>query len=215
MSKCMIGLLLAIIGLVLVSCTTPSSMLFDDEFDSLGGDTWSALPSLTPFQGSEGSNIPGEVKVENGILMLSRYAPELAGDNPVSYIQTKRTVSLPATYSVTMRFKNEFVGLGLGELYVIIYNSKIWVGQNGIDGSQEDNFEYRSNNNSYFILSLNVTNDGYTITVKEDVFNSIEETFSKNIDISKFSGGSVITILGGSNTTSTPYSEIDYIRINK
>jgi hypothetical protein len=190
-------------------------MLFDDEFDSLSGDTWSALPSLTPFQGSEGSNIPGEVKVENGILMLSRYAPELIGSNPASYIETRRMVYLPDTYSVTMRFKNEFVGFGLGELYVIIYNSKIWVGQNGIDGSQEDNFEYRSNNNSYFILSLNVTNDGYTITVKEDVLNSIEETFSKNIDRSKFSGDSVITILGGSNTTSTPYSEIDYIRINK
>ena len=129
MKKYMIGLLLAIIGVVLVSCTTPSSTLFDDEFDSLNGDIWSAQPSLTPFQGGEGSNVPGEVKVENGILKLSRYAPELVGNNPASDIRTKRMVYLPATYSVTVRFKNEYVGFGIGELFVAIYESKIWVGE--------------------------------------------------------------------------------------
>jgi len=214
MKKYMVGLLLAIVGLVLVSCQTPSSTLFDDEFDSLNGDIWSAQPSLTPFQGGEGSNIPGEVKVENGILKLSRYAPELAGDNPASYIRTRSMVNLPAIYSVTMRFKNEYVGFGVGKLYVATYKGKIWVGQNGIDDSQADSFEYRSNNDSYFVLSLHVTSNGYTISIKEDVPNSIEETFSKELDLSKLSGDSIITIEGGSNTTSTPYSEIDYIRIS-
>ncbi len=214
MKKYMIGLLLAIIGLVLVSCTTPSSTLFDDEFDSLNGDIWSAQPSLTPFQGAEGSNMPGEVKVENGILKLSRYAPELAGNNPVSYIQTKRMVYLPAIYSVTIRFKNEFAGFGFGKLYVAMYKDKIWVGQNGVDDSQADGFEYHSNNDSYFVWSLHVTSSGYTISIKEDVPIAIEETFSKELDLSKLSGDSIITIEGGSNTTSTPYSEIDYIRIS-
>ena len=214
MKKYMIGLLLAIIGLVLVSCTTPSSTLFDDEFNSLNGDIWSAQPSLTPFYGAEGSNVPGEVKVENGILKLSRYAPELVGNNQASDIRTKRMVYLPATYSVTVRFKNEFVGLGLGELYVTIYKSKIWVERNRIDDSQSDSFEYHSNNDSYFVLSLHVTSSGYTVRIKEDLPNSIEETFSKELDLSKLSGDSIITIEGGSNTASIPYSEIDYIRIS-
>ena len=185
MKKYRIGLLLAIIGIVLASCTTPSSTLFDDEFNSLNGDIWSAQPSLTPFQGGEGSNIPGEVKVENGILKLSRYAPELVGNNPASDIRTKRMVYLPATYSVTVRFKNEYVGFGIGNLYVAVYKDnvthkdKIWVGQNGIDNSQADGFEYRSNNDSYFVLSLHVASDGYTVSIKEDIPNATEETFSK------------------------------------
>lgn len=214
MKKYMIGLCLATIGLVLVSCNTPSSILFDDEFDSLNSDIWSAQPSLTPFQGAEGSNIPGEVKVENGILKLSRYAPELAGQNEVSYLQTRSVVTLPEIYSVTMRSKNEFAGFAVGNLYVSMYKGKIWVGQNGIYGPQEDGFEYHSNNNSYFILSLHVTSSGYTVSVKEDTPNSIEETFSKKIDLSMLPGDSIITIMGGSNTASIPYSEVDYIRIS-
>jgi hypothetical protein len=197
---------------VISGCATPSSILFDDEFDSLNGEVWSTMPSLTPFKGFEGSNTPGEVNVENGILKLSRYAAELAGENPVSYIQTNNLVYLPAEYSVTIRFKNEFVGFAFGKLYVAIYNDKIWVGQDGI-GPQADGFDYLSNDDSYFILSLRVTGSGYSISIMEDAPGSIEETFSKNIDLSDISGDSVITIMGGSNTTMTPYSEIDYIRI--
>jgi hypothetical protein len=214
MKKYMIGLCLAIIGGVFVSCASPSSMLFDDEFDSLNGDIWSTQPNLTPFEGLEGSNIPGEVKVENGILKLSRYAPELAGENAVSSIQTRSMVNLPSIYSVTIRSKNEFVGFEIGQLFVAMYKDQIWVGHSGVYGPQEDSFKYHSNNDSYFILSLHVTSSGYTVSIKEDVPNAIEETFSKNLDLSKLSGDSIITIMGGSNTTSTPYSEIDYIRIS-
>lgn len=212
MKKNRIGLFFAIIVLVISGCATPSSVLFDDEFDSLNSDVWSTLPSLTSFKGFEGSNTPGEVKVENGILKLSRYAAELAGENPVSYIQTNTLVYLPAEYSVTTRFKNEFVGFAFGKLYVAIYNDKIWVGQDGI-GPQADGFDYLSSDDHYFILSLRITGSGYSISIREDAPGFIEETFSKNVDLSDLSGDSVITIMGGSNSTVTPYSEIDYIRI--
>lgn len=209
-----IGLFLAIIVLATAGCAKSSLLLFDEEFDSLNADVWSTLPSLTSFKGFEGSNTPGEVKVENGILKLSRYAPELAGENPVSYIQTNNLVYLPAEYSVTMRFKNEFTGFAFGKLYVAIYNDKIWVGQNGI-GPQADGFDYLSSDDHYFILSLHITGSGYSISIKEDAPGSIEETFSKNVDLSDLPGDSVITIMGGSNNTVTPYSEIDYIRIDE
>jgi len=225
MRKNRIGLLFAIMGLVLVGCTTPtenipandtetaagSQTLFDEEFDSLDGKTWSSQPSLTPFPDFEGSNIPGEVKVENGILMLSRYAPELSGENPVSSIQTINTVYLPATYSAAMRFKNEFVAFGFGKVFVEIYQDKIRVGYEGI---QQDSFAYRSNNDNYFIMSLHVTGGGYTIVIKGDAPDSTEETFSKDLDLSDIAGDSHITIMGGSNTETFPYSEVDYIRIS-
>ncbi|MBL8076808.1 MAG: hypothetical protein JNM55_02515 [Anaerolineales bacterium] len=215
MRKNVLGLLLVIIiEMALVSCTTPSAALFDEEFDSLDTQVWSATPSLTPFPGFEGSNTLGEVKVESGMLKLSRYAPELAGENPASFIQTRGVVDLPSIYTATMRFKNEFAGLGLGKLHVAVFKSKVWVGYDGIDSPLEDSFEYQSNSDGYFILSLHVTDGGYTVTIKEDAFNSTEETFSRSLDLSKLAGDSIVTVTGGSNIASIPYSEIDYIRIS-
>lgn len=187
--------------------------IFSDEFDSLDSSVWSFLPSLTSFAGFEGSNIPGEVKVENGVLKLSRYAPELSGENPASSIQTKNAVSLPKEFSARMRFKNEFIAFGFGNVFVEVYHHKIAVGHNGLDGKMDNIYDYRDNENSFFLLSLDITDTGYTITIKEDTVNSTEETFSQNIDLSGFVGNSTITIWGGSNTPSAQYSEIDYLRI--
>jgi len=194
---------------------TKNTILLDDEFDSLNSAVWSAFPSLTPFAGHEGSKLPGEVKVEDGVLKLSRYAPELVGDNQASFIQTKNTIDLPDTFSTTMRFRNEFVAFGFGKVFVEIYNHKIAVGHGGLDGVMDNTYSYHGNNNNFFILALRITGQGYTIMIKEDTANSTEESFSQDIDLSGYLGASTIMIWGGSNTKSAPYSEVDYIRINK
>jgi hypothetical protein len=195
--------------------STDNQILFDDEFNSLNSAIWSAFPSLTPTAGFEGSNIPGEVKVENGILKLSRYAPELAGENQASYIQTKNTVYIPDTFSVTMRFRNEFTAFGFGDISIEIYKHKIAVGHNGLDNAMDNTYSYHYNDNSFFILSFHVTSNGYTINIKEDTADSTEETFSQTVDLSELMGNSTISIWGGSNTRSAQYSEIDYIRISQ
>ena len=195
--------------------STENQTLFDDEFNSLSSDVWSSFPSLTPFAGMEGSKVPGEVKVENGILKLSRYAPELVGKNQASFIQTKNTVYLPDTFSATMRFRNEFIAFGFGDVFVEMYKHNIAIGHSGLDKAMDNTYSYRYNDNSFFILSLHVTSKGYTITIKEDTANSTEETFSQNVDLSGYVGNSTIMIWGGSNTKPAQYSEIDYIRISK
>jgi hypothetical protein len=187
--------------------------LFAEEFNSLDSSIWSALPSLTPFAGLEGSKTPGEVKVEDGLLKLSRYAPEIAGENPASYIQTKQAVNLPGTFSATMRFRNEFTAFGFGNLFVEMYNHKIAIGHSGLDRTIDNTYDYSYNDNNFYILSLHVTSQGYTIKIKEDTANAPEQTFSQNTDLSEYMGNSNLTVWGGSNTQSAQYSEIDYIRI--
>jgi hypothetical protein len=221
MRKNKIGSLFVSMMFVFVSCTTRpgddagSQFLFDEEFNSLDDSLWVSRPSLTPFAGLTGSDRPGEVKVEDGILKLSRYAAELSGENPVSYVQTQNPVDLPDAYTATIRFKNEYTGLELGGLYVTMYHDKVWVRQNGIDGPPLQGFDYRSNKGQFFILSMQVTGTGYVITIKEDTANAPEETFSGSLDPSRALGDSVLMILGGSNTASVQYSEIDYIRITR
>jgi hypothetical protein len=193
---------------------TENQTIFSDEFDSLDNSVWSSLPSLSPFDGFEGSNIPGEVKVENGMLKLSRYAHELSGQNPVSSIETKSTIHLPDKFSAMMRFRNEFIAVGFGNVVVEVYQHKIVVGHNGLDREMDNTYSYRYNDNSFFLLSFDVTSNGYTIKIKEDTANATEETFSKTVDFSGFTGDSTIMIWGGSNTPSAQYSEIDYLRIN-
>lgn len=195
--------------------STNDQILFDDEFNSLNNGKWSSHPSLTPFDGLEGSNTPGEVKIENGLLKLSRYAPEIAGENPASYIQTTNPVYLPDTFSAVMRFKNEFTAFSFGDVVIEIYNHKIAIGHDGLDNVMDNTYSYHYNDNSFFILSLNVTSNGYTIKIKKDAADSTEETFSQTVDLSELMGDSIITIWGGSNTPSAQYSEIDYIRISK
>ena len=195
--------------------STENQILFDDEFNSLNSNVWASFPSLTPIAGFEGSNVPGEVKVENGILKLSRYAPELSGDNPVSFVQTKNAIHLPEEFSAAMRFRNEFTAFDFGNVVVEIYNHKIAIGHSGLDKAMDNTYSYRYNDNSFFILSLHVTSKGYTITIKEDTANSTEETFSQNVDLSGYVGNSTIRISGGSNTKPAQYSEIDYIRISE
>lgn len=187
--------------------------LFADEFNSLDSSVWSVQPSLTPFAGVEGSKTPGEVKVEDGLLKLSRYAPEIVGENPASYIQSKQAVHLPDTFSATMRFRNEFTAFGFGNLFVEMYNHTIKIGHSGLDRAIDNTYDYSFNDNSFYILSLHVTNKGYTIKINEDTANAPVQTFSQNIDLSGYMGNSNITVWGGSNTQSAQYSEIDYIRI--
>lgn len=193
--------------------TPTSQSLFADEFNSLDGSVWSALPSLTPFAGLEGSKTLGEVKVEDGLLKLSRYAPEIAGENPASSIQTKQAVRLPDSFSATMRFRNEFTAFGFGNLFIEMYNHKITIGHSGLDRAIDNTYDYALNDNNFYILSLHVTRQGYTIKIKEDNVNASEQTFTQNIDLSRYMGNSTITVWGGSNTQSAQYSEIDYIRI--
>src|SRR5512138_3751770 len=130
MKRTTFGLLVLVIGMLsLWGCSsTTANVLFGDEFSSLNTDVWLSFPSLTPFASLEGSNIPGEVKVEDGILKLSRFAPELSGGNQVSLIQAKNTVDLPDTFTVTMRFRNEFIAFGLSNFVLEIYDQKIAVG---------------------------------------------------------------------------------------
>ena len=230
MKQHIFGLLVLLIGLLFVfGCSTSTAhtpkssteiptknpILLDDEFDSLNDAVWSAFPSLTPFAGHEGSKLPGDVKVEDGVLKLSRYAPELVGENQASFIQTKNTIDLPDTFSATIRFRNEFVAFVFGDVVVEIYNHKIAFGHDGLDNLMDNTYSYHYNDNHFFSLSLNVTDNGYTIKIKEDTANSIEETFSQTIDLSELMGASTIMIWGGSNTKSAPDSEVDYIRINK
>jgi hypothetical protein len=222
------GFLFLLIGILIIfGCSNPaanvpnsstevateSQTIFGDEFDSLDNSVWSSFPSSTPFAGSEGSNIPGEVKVENGVLKLSRYAPEIPRENQASFIQTKNAVYLPDKFSATMRFRNEFIAVGFGNVFVEVYKHKIAVGHNGLDREMDNAYSYRYNDNSFFLLSFDVTRTGYTITIKEDKANATEETFSQNLDLSGFMGNSTIMIWGGSNTPSAQYSEIDYLRI--
>ena len=200
------------------SSTNPSKhnqILFADEFDSLNTQVWSSFPSLTPFDGSEGSKMPGEVIVENGLLKLSRYAPEIQGENPASLIQSKNTVALPETFLATMRFRNEYTAFGFGSVFIQIYHHKIRIERRGPNGVASDTYDYPYNDNSFFMLSFDVSKEGYTIRIKEDVPNATETEFSQQVDMSEFLGNSTITIWGGSNTQSAQYSEIDYIRINQ
>jgi hypothetical protein len=230
MKKNTFGFLILIIGSLFVfGCSNPTAnvpknstktsmdnqILFDDEFNSLNSEVWSSFPSLTPITRFEGSKIPGEVKVENGILKLSRYAPELVGENQASFMYTENTVYLPDTFSATMRFRNEFTAFGFGSLFIEIYNHKIAIGHSGLDRVMDNTYSYHYNDNSFFILSLHVTSKGYTITIKEDTANSTEEAFSQDVNLSGYMGNSTIMILGGSNTQSAQYSEIDYMRISK
>jgi hypothetical protein len=219
-----------VVGLsLLFGCSTPTrnipgnstrpveenQVLFADEFNSLNTDVWSSLPSLTPFPGLEGSKTPGEIKAENGILKLSRYAPELYGENQASFIQTKNTVDLSKSFSATMRFKNEFTAFGFGDLFVEIFHHTITIGRRGFNGGADDTYEYPYNDNSFFVLSLDITRGGYTIRIKEDTADAVEKTFSQNVDLSEFLCNSTITIGGGSNIQAAQYSEVDYIRINR
>jgi len=224
------GFVVLVLGIsLIIGCSAPTGnfpqnstrptkgnrTLFADEFDLLNADLWSSYPSLTPFAGLAGSKTPGEIKVENGILKLSRYAPELSGENPASFIQSKNTVDLPETFSATIRFRNEFTAFGFGDVFVEIYHHKIMIGHSGLKGTADNTYDYLYNDDGFFIMSLNVSKDGYTIRVKEDTANATEQTFSQNVDMSKLIGNSTISIWGGSNTQSAQYSEIDYIRINQ
>ena len=98
--------------------TKPDPVIFIEEFDSLDLSKWTAKPSLKAFPGNTGSRTPGEVKCENGVLKLSRYAWERAGKNPTSSVRLNKTLPLPESYHVSVRFRNQFISISLGELTI-------------------------------------------------------------------------------------------------
>ncbi len=121
--------------------TAPAApALLDEEFTTFDTSIWTAAPSLTPHPGCEGSSIPGEVKVEGGLLELSRYAWELFGQNGASAAGTTNPVNLPSSYTATSRFKNELIAFGFGNIAVCIYIGTIAVGHAGLEGAYDGNY---------------------------------------------------------------------------
>jgi hypothetical protein len=63
-------------------------------------------------------------------------------------------------------------------------------------------------------LTLAKTPTGVTIKISKDEAGSPEQIFDYIQDLSGISSDSTIAIIGGGNTASVQYSEIDYFRIN-
>lgn len=192
----------------IISYPNEDPKIFCDEFNSLDDTVWEAHPCLTPHD-PEDSGTPGEVLVSDGILKMSRYAWERPGDEGVSAIVSMNIIAFPEQYTLVTRFRNEFISFILGNLKVIIYGGEIHLETTEPIGTHI----YNADNFSFFLMTLDVSNSGYSISLLKDVDGAVEQNFSQAINLSGIAGESTLSIGGGSNTGGVQYSEIDYIRI--
>lgn len=193
--------------------TDATDVIFSDTFDTLDTSVWLASPSLSPIGGYSGSMIPGEVKVEDGILKMSRYAWELPGANPTSSAYTVNALEFPAKYRAQIRFKTELVGIIVQDtITCAAFNGIIQIGKDGY--GLLASFAYTNDPNNYYILTLDVTETVIAVTIKKDIGGAIVQTFALNADFTKPATGK-IGLGGGSNTSGIQYTCIDYVTLTE